>query len=70
MLKVGAFGGQLELEAVSQHFKCPVEIYLDHDTKGNIKPNKIYRAETKHARNQPIQLLYSGNCHYDSLISS
>jgi hypothetical protein len=65
MMKTGVWGDHLELEAISQYFKCPIEVYKD-----SLTPMKTYHENSKHKLNQPVRLLYSGNSHYDSLVTT
>ena len=59
MSKNGIWGGDLEINAISNCYKCNVVVYQDH------RPNIELQNFPK--ENRVIRLAYFGSCHYNSV---
>ena len=55
----GTWGGDLEINAISNYYKCNVVVFQDH------RPNLELQGFPK--ENRVLQLAYFGSCHYNSV---
>lgn len=59
----GIWGDDVEIQALSEIYNRPIEIYLY-----SVKPMRTFH-EVSYNRNDPIKLSYHGKSHYNSVCS-
>jgi hypothetical protein len=63
MRQDGVWGDNLEIQAISELYECPVEVYYL-----NNYPVMIYSSKKEDGK--PLRLYYRNLCHYDSIIDT
>ena len=63
--KNGVWGDNLEIQALSEIYKRPIEIYIDVD-----KPISSFSNKKLKIKRFPIKISYHGNKHYNSMVPS
>lgn len=63
MRRLGTWGDNIELQALSELFKCSIEVYYLNNW-----PVMIY--SSRHEAVKPVRLYYRNNCHYDSIVDT
>lgn len=56
------WGDDIELQALSEIYNCPIEIYAYR-----AEPMRTFHEEKFNNSNKPIRLSYHGNEHYNSV---